>query len=395
MPSASSRPRRSSSNDHREEFARLLQDGAVFPEPSAALVAAADRLTSLGLIAVQRSSYVVCADPRERDFRFLRNRACQGRIVLRPGADEAENAYRCPACDRVVYPERYGKRARPELRVAVQAGGVLSYVRSEIAKLGVEVDDVAAGVFRVDLGGMGVVVCLVDYCDAAKYVSQQWALMTPTCYVTIDPAHAAEGFLVTWTTKAALAEIVADVVNLGTLVRRLAAEGTPTGVVPESPRVHSRPVAPVKIGEPAVQAPGRRFVVEVSKETIRVEGIEVVAPQAGTRLEVFRILWNEFLDDLREGRSPEDFTLLTIEAIVGRLEKKTGKRVDDVDTVGRALRRLRDDMATAVRKELGLPIDGEDLIENRSGAGAAEGASGYRVNPRCVCTRPFQTSPSA
>ena len=393
MPSASSRRRRSSSSGDRDEVAQLLQDGAVFHEPSATLAAAADRLSSLRLVSVERSSYVVCADPAERDFRFVRDRVCKGRVVLRRGADEAGNDYACPACHRVVYPVRSGKRVRSLLRVAVQVEGVLSYVRDELATLGADVRDVAAGVFRVDVGELGVVVCVVEYCEAEKYVSQQWASIAPTCYVTVDPAHAADGFLATWTTKAALADVVSGTVDLCALVRRLADEGTPVGVVPASPRVYSRPVAPVVIGEAAAVAPGRRFIVEAAADSVRVEGVDVIARQADVRFEVFWVLWKQFLADLHAERAAEDFAFLPLADIVAKLQSEFRRSSDDDESVRKVLNNLQASIETAVKTRVGAPIGREDVIEMRRSAGKGGGKFGYRINPRTVCARPFQGPP--
>lgn len=363
----------------------------MFHEPSTTLSAAADRLAALGIATVSRSSFVVCADPKERDFQFVRDRTCRGRIVLRVGADEAGDDYSCPACHRTVHPTRNGKRVRPMLRVAVKAEGVLAYVRNDLARLGKDVRDLAAGVFRIDAGAMGVVVCVVEYCDAETYVSQQWASIAPTCYVTVDPAHAAEGFLATWTTKAVLAEVVSGAVDLPAIVNRLAEDGAPKGVVPASPRVYARPVAPVSLGAtPAVAPTARRFVVEVGARTVRVDDVEVVAPQATARFDVFHILWALFLADLKDGKSPEEFRRLRFREIVAAMEERAGGKIADTTVVRRALNRMQEDVAEAVKRKTGAAIGREDIVEIERQAGQTDKEHGYRINPRTVCARPYQ-----
>jgi hypothetical protein len=143
-------------------------------------VDAGRRLEELGLVRAQVREFVRCADPQDADFP-PRNRHCRGQIYLGDGLDEPGHEFRCPECERPVFPERFGKRRHKELRVQVLPNGVKSHVRGELAKLNVNLRDLADGVFRVDLGEMGVVVCLVDYCAESRFLSRDWASTNPTC----------------------------------------------------------------------------------------------------------------------------------------------------------------------------------------------------------------------
>ena len=56
----------------------------------------------------------------------------------------------------------------------------------------------------------------------------------------------------------------------------------------------------------------------------------------------------------------------------------------DVESVRRAIDRIRDDITASVRRETGRPIGDNDIIETVSRTGALKGAKGYRLNPRTV-----------
>ena len=69
----------------------------------------------------------------------------------------------------------------------------------------------------------------------------------------------------------------------------------------------------------------RRFVVAVSENCVWVEGLQVVGSHAGPRLEIFRLLWQSYLEDLLRGTPPEDFQSRSLQAIVQLLEPRLGK----------------------------------------------------------------------
>lgn len=388
MASPSSQ-RKSGSSSSREEIASLLRDGAIHRDPTAEMLKAASLLEKLGLARPLIRQYVLCSDPQDSDFP-PRQRHCQGRIYLEENLDEPGCEYRCPECDRPVFPQRYGKRGHKELRSRIVPDGVKSFVRNEMAKLQVNVKDVAESTFRIDLGNMGVVVCILDYCHEDRFHSRDWAKTHPTCYLNVNPDYAERFLPEKWLTRISLADIVVGKVNLDEALRELASAGSPAAVMDASVPVYSKTVAPVVVDPGAGHGKQRRFVVEVGPKTVRVGGEEVVAPQADIRFEVFRILWDRHLEDLRGGRKTEDFTPMRLSDIVKKVEERTQREIEDETSIRRAINRLQADIEKAFKKKVGDPIDREDIIETCAWKGQQAGESGYRINPRTVCVRPFQ-----
>ena len=389
MASRSSR-RKSGSSISRELAVRLLRDGSVISEPSQELLNAATRLEKDGLVETRVREYVLCADPQDLDYP-PKNRYCRGRLYVDDGLDEAGHDFRCPECDRPVFPFRHKKRRHKELRAKVARQGVASFVLAQLAKLKSNVKEISEGVYRIDVGDMGVMLCIADFCSDEKFLTRDWACTQTTCYLVVNPKAIDERFLdEDWITRASLADIVCGEIDIKEWVRNAAGSGPPQSVRNASVPVYTKGALPI-IAEPvAPHQAGRRFVVECGPSTVLVEGEVVVAPQAGTRFEIFRILWDRFLDDLRKAVPPEQHGLINIKNLIQELESRTDKFIEDETTVRRAINRLQSDIESAVKRKLGLPIDREDIVQTCRWKGQGEGDFGYRINPFTVAARPFQ-----
>jgi len=387
MASKSSR-RKSGSSNNLDDCARLLCDGFAVDEPPEALVAASEHLRTLGLVEIQWKEYVCCADPQDGDFP-PKNRYCRGRIYLDDALDEAGHDLRCPECERPVFPYQYRKRRHREMRTAVSAQGVLAYVPGRLQESAENVREIAAGTYRAEMNGRDVTVCVVDYCGDEKYLARDWARTNPTCYIVVNSKHGDEKFLdEAWVARVSLAQVVCGEVDFKKQLHEVAAAGPPQALRNASIAVYARgappivePVAPTQLK--------RRFVLECGPNTVRVEGEVVVAPQAGTRFDVFHILWRQFLEDLKAGSPPANFRALSVNDLDSRLQEE-GTRHDDVTTIRRAINRLQDDIATALRKRLGLPIDRENIVQTCRSRGQEDKDYGYRINPFTVAARPYQ-----
>ncbi len=389
MASRSSR-RKSGSSISRELAVRLLRDGSVISEPSQELLNAATRLEKDGLVETRVREYVLCADPQDSDYP-PKNRHCRGRLYVDDGLDEAGHDFRCPECDRPVFPFRHKKRRHKELRAKVARRGVASFVLAQLAKLKSNVKEICEGVYRIDVGDMGVMLCIADFCSDEKYLTRDWARTQTTCYLVVNPKAIDERFLdEDWIARASLADIVCGEIDIKEWVRNAAGSGPPQSVRNASVPVYTKGALPIVAEPVAPHQAGRRFVVECGPSTVLVEGEMVVAPQAGTRFEIFRILWDRFLDDLREAVPPEQHGLINIKNLIQELESRTDKFIEDETTVRRAINRLQSDIESAVKRKLGLPIDREDIVQTCRWKGQGEGDFGYRINPFTVAARPFQ-----
>lgn len=147
----------------REQVIRLLQDGAVTIDPSEDILSAAARLQQLGLIDASTLSFVRCADPRDADFPQS-NHHCRGCIYVPEQLGKSLGDFCCPECGRWVFPDVDEKQRHQELLCQIMPDGVLAYLNSLLEKARLATTSVCEGVMRVNIGLLGVFVCVADTC---------------------------------------------------------------------------------------------------------------------------------------------------------------------------------------------------------------------------------------
>lgn len=368
-----------------DHLARLLEDGALVERPGPEIEAAAHCLESLGLIGVERAEFVRYADSADGDFAWS-NRVCPGQVVL--PADYEDEDLPCPVCGRLVFPETNAKRRHRQLRVRVKLDGVVAYLRSLLADDLGEPEEIAAGVLRVPVGTMGVYVCVVDACRDPRFLGRDWARTQPTCYVVVAPRLARRFLEEEWIRRVKLSNIVAGENDLVAVVMEVGEAGSPTVVRNASVPVCATGVPPIVEGDRHTPQSDRCFVVQVTGDRVFIEGEPVMAAQADTRYVVFRLFWERFLDDLREGRVPEQYRVMDLPSIMKELADRMGRQLVDEMSIRRTINRLQADIMTTLRRKRGLPVGREDIIETCRWAGQGKREYGYRLNPLKVAVRP-------
>ncbi len=382
MKSRLPRPKRGT-DAIRDLYQRLLQHGATFGDASPALAECAVHLKGLGIALVEQIQFVQCSNPRDRDY-GRGNPHCRGRIQLQSGLDEAGCDYRCPECERPVFPTKFGKQVTVELQVNLQMTGVENFVTSQLQMEVGAWGRVAAGVYCIDLHGSRAHVCIVDSCDSPQYLSLEMARHQPTCYIVVDPTTAAERIVdESWLTKVALADIVADPKQLRRALNELVNKGVPTHIGNLAVPVYSKTVMPLRIDDPMRNSNPRLFILQVSPESIRVNGVEVVDKRGSERHEIFRKLLRQYLSDLQSKLAANDFHPVSLDEL--------GPSKDDAENVRKTINRLQQDIVDQIRESTGEPIDREDVIETCGRPGPANKRHGYRLNPRTIALQANST----
>lgn len=374
------------------DIASLLRDGRRFEAPSLALSAAAERLEQIGVLRPERCAFVRCNDPLDTAAPRS-SRHCRGKIYVDDRLDESGHELRCPACERAVFPKRRSMRRHEELCTHVVPAGAMRFVEERLSGIGGTLKSLADGVWRVELGGVEVFVCVVDSCPTEPYLDRAWAKTRIVGYVAVDSVRLRTGFLnEEWVTRIALADLVTGAADLTDEIQRLADDGPPRNVSEPTVHVYAHRASP---GLPprSTDAPRpKRFLVEVGPGTVWVDGVAVVPPAADSRFDIFSILWERFLDDLRECREPDVFTWLTVDAIATRLATIRQREFPDVGSVRKGINRLQADIETGLKKTLGTPVTRTDVVESAStSGGSAKTVQGYRINPRTVVLRALRT----
>lgn len=372
-----------------DHLSLLLQSNAGIEPVTDGLVAAAEELRQLGLIAVDRRSYVRCALTEDRDFPHS-NRTCTGRLFLAEHLDENNRDYRCPDCGREVYPTRNRKRTFDELRVKVIDDAVGKYVGEALRQFNGKLKPVdgVAFAWRIDNGIAGVHVCIADYCDHQQMMSAQWAQPNPTCYVFVNPRAVSRFADIAWISKVSLADMVGQRVDLAAVVQALAADQKPRELPAMATPIYSKGAhCPEPIIAP-YEVAVRLFVLALGKKTASINGVEVVAAQARAARAVLSHLVRAFTDDMLAGTPVDDYRCLTPSEIAEAIQ--VAEDLDDAldaDQVRRTINRLQNNIEDRLR-DAGTATESDSVIQ----VSPNTTKEGYRLNPFKVALRPLNSA---
>ncbi|MFO7900004.1 MAG: hypothetical protein R6V58_13205 [Planctomycetota bacterium] len=198
--------------------------------------------------------YVRCAESRDYDYRFVRNRSCRGRIEVDRDHDDGDRLY-CPDCGRTVYPR--GKRRHGAVQVRAVPEGVVAFLEDLVAKVSPDWKHLSHGVWRADTPQGEAKLVVVDYCDR-EYTARDWIAANRACCVVVDAAACKHRFLPEpWLAWTRLADVVCRPGALGELLSK-AAGAAPTSQVAASMPVYSASIQPVIPGEATAGAPAAR-----------------------------------------------------------------------------------------------------------------------------------------
>ena len=363
----------------REQVLQLLRDGAVFVDPSEDLLATAAHLQQLRLIEASTSTFVWCVNPHDSDYSES-DHYCRGRIDVPENMEECFEDFYCPECERPVFPDVDEKERHRELYCRLIHDGIFSYVKSLLEKARLSSTLMCEGVVRVDVGPLGVFVCVADTCGNRRFLTRAWAAAQPTRYILANPKSSRGGLVKRRRLPhILLADLVCGRVDMAKTLSEV--EGStikstrPPNVRPDDGRSIARKRRP---------AGPQQFIVAIGDDCVWVNGLKVVGRHAGPRLEIFRILWELHVEELRNGKCPYEFRAKPVQAIQSELESRMNSRETDESVVRRIINRMRADIVKTVRQNLGLPINRSSIIEICRWTGQGSDGYGYRLNPSCV-----------
>jgi hypothetical protein len=367
----------------RKLLRSLLRHGARFLSPDARLLEEAVRLADLGLVDLQRRKTVRCANPLDADFPPP-DPTCEGLIGLRKDADEGGGDYRCPRCERIVYPDADRKRVFDGVVVHLNQTGIEAFLIEQCGDLaaGKAFDD---GVLRVSIRGINAFVCLIDYCNDDPWRRHSMAVGQPCVYVTIEDDRAA-GFI----DDQAIARVALADLLLGPKDLRAALNDRATTRPAQASNIDISVYALGTRTIPATrqdESKGRRiFHLWLSPAGLLVDGLLAIRAERFRAIGIMRVLLQRFADAAAAGRPVRP---ISAENLADDVQKVTGGTHDE-STIRRTLVRMRNDIAATVRRRTGEAIGDHDIIDTMSRSGANRDAEGYRLNPMTVALGPFE-----
>lgn len=389
MASRSSRPK-SDSLVTLELAERLLEDGARISEPTLEVQDAASRLEREGLLEISLGEAVRCSEPRDRDFP-PRNRHCSGLIRLDDGLDEDADEITCPDCQRVVRPFAHRKLRRSVLDVSVRHKSAVEWIRRRLEHVSPQIRELGTAAFHLqELGSLGVTVCVIDADGPGEDLlnRRDTAAARPVCYITLDPRSEQPRLLQEpWICHVRLAELVSGHTDLGSVLADLASRPQPSHVsradIPVFARGHTL------IQSTPAPTKDRLFHLQLTDSTLLVDGVSVIGPQAGPRLDLVRILWRQHLHDLASGVPASGFNAMSVGRLIKQM-KTCGHSYNDETSLRRLINNFQSDVENFVKRRIGAPIDREDIIQTCPMSNQADRSGGYRLNPYTVSVRAYE-----
>ena len=367
----------------RELLRSLLRHGARFQSPAARVLAPAEELAGLGVADLQRLRTVRCANPHDGDFPPL-NRHCDGLIDLRPVADEGSGDYRCPACERIVFPTADRKRQFDSLVVHLRQAGIEAFLIDRCGEAAIGRVFVG-GLPTLPLEGINGFVCIVDYCTDERWYRRSTAAGQPCVYVTVGPDKASQILDEDAIARVELVDILLGTKDLQALLTDRAGRGPAlfANVDVSVYALGARPIAP----ESRERAEPRRvFHLCVSPEGLLVDGLLAIRAGRTVAMAVMGIFMQRFMDAAMSGGPVKP---ITAKDLANALDPRV-ERFEDADSIARHIPRMRESIIDTVRQQTGQPIGEHDIIETVSRSGSAEDADGYRLNPRTVALGPLE-----
>lgn len=369
----------------RELLRSLLRQGAQFPSPDVQVLESAEKLANLGLVDLQRVRKVHCASAQDGDFPPP-DRHCDGLIELRPEADEGGGAYRCPRCERIVYPEAEQKQQYDSLVVHHRQAGIEAFLIDRCGELAAGRAFVG-GVLALSVQGTNAAVCLVDYCSDASWLGRGFGVNQRCVYVTVGPEVAPRLLSEDAVAHIELVDVLIDGKDLSaTIIER--ATSLPTVLANIDPLVYSLGARPVAPELRAGAEPRRLFRLCVSPKGLFIDGLLAVrVERRATALAIMQVLMKAYAEAAASGGTVEPITADTLADAVEPLVFGT---IEDADSIARHIPRIRKSIIETIRQHTGKPIGQHDVIETVSRSGADEDGVGYRLNPRKVTLGPLQ-----
>lgn len=372
---------------------KLLAHGACL-EFKADAKDAADELAGLGILMVESREYVRCANQRDGDFRFAKNRYCSGRIYLDESIDRVGEGYQCPSCDRRVYPG--SKQRFQALQCHVRPEGVKLWLETTLSKAKCIFKEMEPWFYRLETGTAEVYLCVVDYCEANTKMTREWAIAQDNraVWMSVNPRGRSERTIPeAWLRCVSLSELLSGDADLPSILKEQSESQRPSASGNAALPIYTKGRCYPQAFEPvAPPHPERVFIIEVRDKEVQVNGQVVIPVNATTGYLIFKQLQENFLKDLLAGRHRSEFQSMNVNAICDALYDVTGKEIEDADNVRRTLNRIQITIEKTIRKETGMPIDRNDVLQTQRWKGIGENEDhGYRLNPYSVVIRPDQS----
>lgn len=358
---------------HEDALQALLESSNSWINPNQVYLEAAYHLGELGFIQLKEHYFIKCANPLDAlDFDHLINPDCENKIAIADDFDESCDDLMCEECGRYILPITHQKQRFHVVSLSLQKQAILQWLEAELKEFTFK--NQSAGVYHVLLNSGFVTMILPDFIDNPSYLAVDRLKAQPTLIITLRKILP---HLPLDITTIRLSDLMSERMSLQQGLHMAIEHGVPK----EIPNI-SRQILPfVSLHQPKPAALPATYSITIDSEGIFVGGIHVIGKQAPSRIQIFRILLEQYWRDFEEGKPKKMHTPLNLHQIAERLEPHMGL-IDDLEQqIRRPLNKMQKAIEETLAKELGVNIKRDDIIQTLGWPGFKKQEYGYRLNP--------------
>jgi hypothetical protein len=340
---------------HEDVLQALLESSNSWINPNQVYLEAAHHLGELGFIQLKEHYFIKCANPLDAlDFDNLINPDCENKIAIADDFDESCDDLMCEECGRYILPITHQKQRFHVVSLSLQKQAIVQWFEVELRELVFK--NPSAGVYHVLLDNGFVTVILPDFIDNPSYLGVDRIKAQPTLIIALRKTLP---HLPLDITTIRLSDLMSEKCSLQQGLHMAMEHGVPK----EIPNV-SRQILPfVSLHQPKLAEKPITYSITIDSEGIFVGGIHVIGKQAPSRIQIFRILLEQYWRDFEEGKPKEMHTPLNLHQIAERLEPHMGL-IDDLEQqIRRPLNKMQKAIEETLAKELGVNIKRDDIIQ--------------------------------
>lgn len=358
---------------HEDVLQALLESSNSWINPNQVYLEAAHHLGELGFIQLKEHYFIKCANPLDAlDFDNLINPDCENKIAIADDFDESCDDLVCEECGRYILPITHQKQRFHVVSLSLQKQAILQWLESELKKFTFK--NQSSGVYHVLLDNGFVTVILPDFIDKPSYLAVDRLKAQPTLIITLRKTLP---HLPLDITTIRLSDLMSERLSLKQGLHMAMDHGVPK----EIPNVSKQILPFVSLHQPKLAEKPITYSITIDSEGIFVGGINVIGKQAPSRIQIFRILLEQYWRDFEEGKPKEMHTPLNLNQIAERLEPHMGL-IDDLEQqIRRPLNKMQKTIEETLAKELGVNIKRDDIIQTLGWPGFKKQEYGYRLNP--------------
>jgi hypothetical protein len=359
----------------QEQIADLLSANSSWVNPSQNHLKAAKYLSYLGLLKIQERYYITCSYEEDHlDWPNVVNSNCDNEIFIDPDFNEACDDIICENCSRYILPNTYQKKRFHLLSVYLNSERIIDWFENQLSSSNLIWQRVERGVYHICSQGHIVSFIILDFCTEAIFLTIDRLKVHPTVIITLRKNL--PNLLLTFSIvpivdlfcqRKALIQIFQDAVR----------KGVPELIPNTSLQV--LPTSYISLKRVELIVPKKLLELQVIEGTVYINNIEVINKKAVSCLNVFRVLFKQFLHNFETELPPEKHTLLSM----NQLEKRLNLSLDaDLEhQIRKPLNAIQRTIKTLLAKELGLNVERNDVIQTLGWPGSSGRDYGYRINP--------------